>query len=675
MTKQEKRPIYRGYASTISPKPSEPGCAPVCCGWGGLLTGLLRVFLSIGATCQALAAVPVPPAEKVLPESTLAMFTAPDFAKLNAAWKSSLPGRLLDDPAMKPFTDDLLARWNAQIVAPLERELGLSLAGWKGMCRGQVTLAVIAGNGPGQHDSSGIVLLADAADKGDELQKQLNSLRQKWRGSGRATSTEKLHDTEFTVISLNSSEAGGILGKLLPNTPEAQSVTVGKPLEIMIGQRGSLLVVGTVRNALERVLVRLSGGAQPTLAEVADFQTCRRSLSPESAGYGWLNAKLVLQALHSSQRAGGDDAENARPGIAPRKLLQTLGLSEVHSLAASFQSNPQGCLLQMFISMPETNRHGLMAVLGGEPRGTSIPAFVPADAVSFRQWRIDGQKAWAVLEKALNDLSPQFLNAVNFVVDSANLYANQKQPGFDVRKHLLGNIGNDFITCRRPINVGNEPQSNSPSLWLIGSPKPDELAASLGSMLIFLSRQASTPPHERDFLGCKMFSVPLGAPAASLGLWSSSEATPTLHYAASKGYVGLSTDAGTLEEFLRAGHSETNSLSGMPGLSAALRWVGGPSSSLLGYENESVRMRARFEALRNLPASSNSYPAPAAGLLPAAAGMLDSARSLKDRFDFSLLPPYDRVSRHFSFMVYGGGPSTDGLILRVFAPASPVWTK
>src|SRR5271165_220276 len=45
----------------------------------------------------------VPPPDKLLPDDTLVVVTAPDFVKLRDLYHRSAQGQLWNDPAMKPF--------------------------------------------------------------------------------------------------------------------------------------------------------------------------------------------------------------------------------------------------------------------------------------------------------------------------------------------------------------------------------------------------------------------------------------------------------------------------------------------------------------------------------------------------------------------------------------------
>src|SRR5579871_2856192 len=88
----------------------------------------------------AWAAIPAP--EKLLPEDTVLMFTAPDFAKLQSGWQKLPQRQFWNDPAMKPFRDNFVSRWNERFVVPLERELDIKLDDYTNLLQGQLTFAV-----------------------------------------------------------------------------------------------------------------------------------------------------------------------------------------------------------------------------------------------------------------------------------------------------------------------------------------------------------------------------------------------------------------------------------------------------------------------------------------------------------------------------------------------------
>jgi hypothetical protein len=43
-------------------------------------------------------------------------------------------------------------------------------------------------------------------------------------------------------------------------------------------------------------------------------------------------------------------------------------------------------------------------------------------------------------------------------------------------------------------------------------------------------------------------------------------------------------------------------------------------------------------------------------------------QSIKEWFDYSLLPPFDAVAKYYGFVVIGGNANVDGLTLKIFSP-------
>jgi len=104
-------------------------------------------------------------------------------------------------------------------------------------------------------------------------------------------------------------------------------------------------------------------------------------------------------------------------------------------------------------------------------------------------------------------------------------------------------------------------------------------------------------------------------------------------------------------------------------LAEASQKVGGPGTISFGYENQVETMRAQFEAMRKNSGSATN--AGTLGLLPGVLDMAGPEKSYRDWLDFSLLPPFEKVSKYFYFTVYAGSASVDGLSVKMFAPAPP----
>ncbi len=444
-------------------------------------------------------------------------------------------------------------------------------------------------------------------------------------------------------------------------------LTAGK--ELVIGQADSLLIVGNSTKGVERVVIRLTGGAAPTLGELAAYQACHQALFAEAPVYAWANVKAFVDTLaRRSSETRPPESPDPFDTLRPERLISATGLGSCRTLAFSMLDSSEGTALQLYLSVPDAARQGVFQVLGGATNKAGPPAFVPADAVQFFRWRLEGAKTWAILEKVVNELSPQALSAVNLILDTANARARLTNPGFDLKKTLLGNLGNDIVSYEGAPR-GHTPAElqSPPSLFLLGSPNPEQLAVALKRLFVILPQ--GDAPAEREFLGRKIFSFPVPPMPFSEAGPARPTLPRTLSCAASGGYVAMSTDAALLEEYLRSNENQPKALREMPGLLEAAQRVGGMGTGLFGYENEVDTMRAAFEAAKNDPGASTNGVGPS--LFPGLPGLVGPENNLNDWMDFSLLPAFDQVAKYFSFTVYAGGANVDGLTLRCFAPVPP----
>lgn len=640
---------------------------------------LLLLLAACGAVFNLRAAVL--PAEKLLPEDTLLMFCIPDFAKARELYSASPQGRFWSDPAMKAFKDKFMDKVRSVYLAPIEHDLGAHLEDYIDLPQGQLTLAIVQNGGTGKDPGPGLLLLLDTRDKSSQLKTNLADLKKKWVDAGRTVRSEKIRDLEFSVVapptknstvsSTKSSPTPPPGTPELPEEPEAKAPE--NKTEIYIGQADSLLIAGNSPKAIEKVLAALSGGTIKTLGEVPAFDASQGPMFRNAAAYGWANARAWVEIFsHQFDGVKEIDSDSNPFSFKPDKAITALGLNGLKAVAINFLSSGEGSEVNVFLSVPESNRQGLFKLLAGEAKEYSPPSFVPADAVKFQRWRLDGQKAWATVQKIVGDFSPQSLNGINFFLSTAEAAAKEKDPGFDLKKNFFGNLGDDMISYQKnPRGSSPADLSSPPSLFLLGSPNPEQLAGVFKSLPLALFLPGGGALAEREFLGHKIYSIPLPAVPGPGG----SKSTPgSLSLAASGGYLAMTTDSGMLEEYLRSSQGQEKSLRETPGLSDATQKIAGGGTSLFGYSNDGEGMRETFEAFKK---NANEPGLLAAIALLASPLGLDEPK-LKEAIsgaDFSLLPSYDQVAKYFYFSVYAGSASPEGLNLKFFAPVPPQLKK
>ena len=599
----------------------------------------------------------IPPAENLLPADTFVFFTIPDCDALRAASKVSPQLMFWNDPAMQPFRDKFMGKLTEQYIAPLERNLGVKVADFVDLPQGQVTVGVTV-NGSNGHDDAppGLVLLLDAKDKSDLLKKNLADLTKKWTDAGRPLRTQMIHGLTFTIVTLSTNDLANILPQRPPVSEIGKEPKPAKTVDIYFTQFQSLLIVGNSPGVVESVAAHLTGGSLPALADDATFAADKLAQFRDSPTYyGWFNAGRFFSLI--SQGAGDDGDANASP-FAPNfgaaKIIGVIGLSGLKSASLALRESHEGSMLTVHLDAPESDRTGILKILALPAKDANPPAFVPDDAVKFTRIRLDGKQTWAELQKIIAAFSPNGLAYLNSAIDLANTSAQQKNPGFDLRNNLFGNLGDDIVSYEKsPVGDSLAAFAHPPGLTLLAVANPDQVIEAIEVIASMVASQEGAEPP-RDFLGHKIYSIALRAQHAADG--TAVPAAPLL-VSSSGGYVAFSVDPGILEEYLRSADGKTKPLNQLPGLADAEQQVGGANGGLFGYQNQRDTMRTSFKLLKNAGSSDLSMK-----MFPPA---------FREWMDFTLLPDFDQVAKYFYISVYGGNANDNGINVKVFTPRPP----
>jgi len=638
-------------------------------------TPMKRAFILLAAlVCLSFRTrAAILPAEKLLPDDTLVFFSIPDFARASETLKHSPQGRLWQDPSLKPFKDKFLNKLKDLYVTPLEQQTGIHFDDYASLPQGQFTLAVTQNGWTGQ-DFSGplpaILLLVDTKDKSSQLKTSLADLKKKWVDAGKTVRTEKIRDVEFSIISVSSNDLPKALRKSAGAPPsdapdsadKSDAAKVAPKNDIYIGQTDSLLIIGNSAKAIGKILARLSGDDIKTVADLPSF-AADSAIFRDAFFFAWVNAKSLVDLFAHTQDGGADsDSSTGSADFKPGKIVAALGVDGLKDLALSYKYSDEGALGTLSLGVPEAGRSGIFKILAGEPKECAPPAFVPLDVMKFQRWRIDGQQAWATLQTILNGINPQATGFIGYALSTAESAAKEKDPDFDIKKNLFGNLGDDMISYSKSPKADATADLAPPSsLFLLGSPNPEQLAAALKSLLPLLP-QSSAPPTERDFLGHKICTIPLpSTPASKSGADANS-----LSYCCSGGYIAFASDATMIEDYLRNTQNEGKSLRDTAGLNDATQKVAGPGASVFGYSNDAETMRATLLRLKKIFGADDS-----GGVNQLALALGANADKFKEWFDFSLLPDVDQLSKYFSFTVYAETATPDGLVFRGFTPVPP----
>jgi hypothetical protein len=258
----------------------------------------------------------------------------------------------------------------------------------------------------------------------------------------------------------------------------------------------------------------------------------------------------------------------------------------------------------------------------------------------------------------LTEASPQFGGMMKLMTETVG---KDKDPSFDLRKNLIGNLGDDIVSYqKKPRGQTPAELQNPPALYLIGSPNAEQLLQALKTLTSLV------PPgvlkiEEREFLGRKVNTIDLPAVPGA-------EGPRKLSLTAAGGYLAITIDEPILEEFLRSSETKPKPLAGVAGLAEAAQKVGGMSTGLFSYENSVEMIRTMFEILKKQDTTLASL----AGLSGTPVQIdADTEKTFKEWVDLSLLPNFDQISKYFHFTVSNGTVGPSGYTFKVFSPVPP----
>ena len=625
----------------------------------------------------------VPPAEQLLPDDTIAVITVPDWSKLNTANSQSPWGQLWADPAMKPFRDNFNSNFQADFIKPLEKELGVSLTDYQDLLQGQLTLALVP-PAEGSTDMISFLVLLDSKDKSDQLTAKLAELKKKWTDAGKELQTEKIRDIEFNTISLSGEDVQGVLKKAFPGSAEDEEAEeeteeadkdAAAPAEkqrFRIGQYKSLLILGENPKAIEKLLARQTGGLVPPLGEKAEYQKSHNLMFRDSLAHVWVNVKPIYEKVLQMASQEREAPPAGMPGLQPDKILPALGLASIDSISAKLGGGNDGSIVEFMLGVPDARREGIFKLLTLEKKDAAPPAFVPADAVKFQRTRIDAQKSFATLEGILSKIDPSMAGFLQLMLSSAG---KDKDPNFDLKKNLIGNLGDDFIQYQKaPKGAKLADLASFPSVTLIGSPDPAGLLDALRMITSLMPPPISTAPlKEREFLGKKIYTLSMAAAPGTITATEDEDEddnagappavkTQTLSFTSSAGYLAVSTDDSLLEDYLRSGENPPKPLRGTPGFAEAAQKAGGMENGFFSFENQAETTRITLEAFKNDPEALSAIPFLNMG------GEDGEASGIGRLFNIKLLPSFDRIAKYFGIAVASAGTTADGFYMKAVAP-------
>lgn len=601
-------------------------------------------LLAAGSLATLFGLVAESKPETLVPEDAFAVFTIPHFPDAKEAFWRDPFVRLFQDSAMENFAKQIQSAWETFVIRGMEEQWDFRLDEYAALLNGQVTLALFMDANPEKFRPDFDVLLAlDGGAKSAQLKTRLKDLRQRFSDAGWALRPMTFPKGTFHQLRWND-EANG----------QGASALLHK---VVFGRTGSLFLASTKASLIERALANADKGAEAaSLSSQPAFRQIHSRRLRQSFAYGWLHfAKLHKIIEGQVWNLDRQFAEN--PTIPPpSKILQSLGLSGLRSLSLHLRQLEGGSMMEFAMAIPKEDRQGLFEWIDLAEKDCSPPPQVPADVASFSRVRLNIGRLWENLEESVAELSPILGGMMN-----AMLRESEQGLGFNIRKDVFGNLGDDLIVIGFPPRSSRfEDLISAPTLTLLGSPNPKTLAQTLVKATGLIPSEENSLT-KKEFQGKTIYSFTMpGLPFMEIG---QTGAEVGLHMAVDENYLLFSMDEQTLKNYLRSPSETHRPLRKMPGLKQAIAALGPEKLTSFRYDNPAKVFGMFWELARKNP---NFL---AEGI--EASADFNIRKSPFGAELLSALPPFEQVAKYFHFSVSGGNSDAHSINYRLFMPTPP----
>jgi hypothetical protein len=392
--------------------------------------GLVLAFCS-----QSVGFGAVPRSEDLLPNSTKGYVSVANVDEFETAFNKTQMGQLANDPAMKPFVEDLKRQLTEQWTKTHEK-LGIGWEDLDGVPAGEVAMALLLPTPT--HDA--VVVLADVTGHKAEASKLLTKIDENMAARKAVRSERKIQGANVVVFDI----------------PKRDDVPAR---QVAYFVKDELLAASDDIKVIEGLLSRQAGGSKDdSLASLPAFAAITKRCQ-EAAGELKPQARWFLEPfgyadasrLHQAKRRGTDML----------KILKTEGFTAIQGVGGfiNLSTDKYELLHRTFIHAPGNptgERFELAARMLKFPNGGEFtpPNWVPRDLASYVAVNIDTKNAFENSKTLVN----QIVGDEVFEDVLESIKTDENGPQIDIRKDLVGYLG-DRVTVISDLQVPITPKS------------------------------------------------------------------------------------------------------------------------------------------------------------------------------------------------------------------------
>lgn len=352
---------------------------------------LLCVGIFSIAQHQAHAA---PKAATVLPQTIKSYVSIPDFDQASANFDATQIGKMMADPVMKPFTDDLKEQIKQKLIAGGVK-LGINLDDLKGVYAGEICFANDQPNG---EKSDGVVLTVDVTGKKAQVDALLAKISKHQKANG-------AKESKVTIA--------GVAATKFDLPPNAEKPG---PNEAYYAVSQDLLVASDSLATFTYILESIAAAKADSLASLEAFQAvlarAAQGRGPDTYDFEWFVEPFGYAEVIRSQQGG-----RKKRGTDMLQLLRNQGFDAVKGLGGyvNFVVANDGDSMEMvhssFVYAPQDpkaengERFRLGARVLNFPNDANYQPhdWVPNEIATFLNFRWNVQDAFKFSETIVNE--------------------------------------------------------------------------------------------------------------------------------------------------------------------------------------------------------------------------------------------------------------------------------
>ena len=391
------------------------------------------------------------------------------------------------------------------------------------------------------------------------------------------------------------------------------------------------------------------GGLPNALAKSERFLRAQQSAgSAQALAYVDLQAivPLAQRAIETSAAAGAAQG-GAASMFEASAVIRALGLDVLNDFSLAFDL--QEGASDFSGALTYSDRRGLINLLAYEEGPAAQPAFVPARWVSAASMKYSLKKAYAALETILDQMSPVLYGMVDGQIKGLN-----RQLGIDLKRDLIGSIGNDVITgyALRPGAAPGAPAADLDQFIGFSLENAEAFTNAVEALKRMGGPNLEQMLVKREYLGHSMFVfTPPGDNPASKGM--SYAITPNFLF------MGIGSPA-TVEAALQGLPGNQPSLWQRPEVKTALSHMPA-NASAIQFQDTKALLGYAFDSAANMLGQTETAPAAAA---VDENGDPVEAEPAKPMVDASAKPDAATLAKYWSYSWGSGYMDSRGVYFR-----------